>query len=115
MVKINEIQMLNYFEEISDFINENFTPSNPENANVKLTTEQLLVFLFRTFPDGCLSDYELCDILIAQGYKRFNYVLESAHEIEKGDSTIYQIQKTLTIGWCLKSPLDLKTEEVEEI
>lgn len=107
--------MLDYSVTIEEFIKVNFEPSNPESSNVKFTTEELLYFLFRTFPEGCISDYELNDILISLNYKRFMYVVESYHTIEKDDSEIYEIRKHLTIGWCLKSHFDLRTQEVEEI
>jgi len=107
--------MLDYIATITEFLKENFNPSNPESANVKLNTDQLLDFLFRTFPDGCISDYDLNEILISLEYKRQTYVLESYCEIEKGESTIYEIRKTLAIGWCLKSPFDLRPREVEKI
>jgi len=106
--------MLDYIDTIREFLIENFHPSNPEIANVKLTTDQLLGFLFQTFPDGCISDYDLNDILISLGYKRFTYVVESYSEVEKDDSTIYEVRKSLQVGWCLKSEFDLHTEEVEK-
>ncbi|EJG02281.1 hypothetical protein [Flavobacterium sp. F52] len=107
--------MLNYLVIIEEFLKENFEPSNPESSNVNFTTEQLLSFLFRTFPEGCISDYDLNDILISLNYRRFTYVVESYHTVEKDDSEIYEIRKQLTIGWCLKSPFDLHTQEVEKI
>ncbi|PIF32999.1 hypothetical protein CLU81_3569 [Flavobacterium sp. 9] len=107
--------MLDYIETITDFLIENFKPSNPESANLKLTTRDLLALLFRLFPANCISDYELNDILIELNYKRFSYVVESYCEIQKDDRTIYEIRKSLEVGWCLKTELDLKTQEVERI
>lgn len=107
--------MFDYLETITQFFNENFYPGNPENANVKLNSDQLLNFLFRTFPADCISDYELNDILIGLDYKRHMYTVENYCEVEKGDSTIYEVKKSLEIGWCLKTDLDLRTREVEKI
>jgi hypothetical protein len=107
--------MLDYLETIREFLIENFTPSNPESANVKLNTDQLLGFLFRTFPADCISDYDLNDILIELEYKRFTYVVESYSEVEKDESTIYEVRKSLEVGWCLRSSFDLRTQEVEKI
>ncbi|KIQ22650.1 hypothetical protein RT99_05955 [Flavobacterium sp. MEB061] len=105
--------MLDYLETVREFFIDNFTPSNPESANVKLSTRDLLVFIFRTFPANCISDYELNEILISLSYKRYTYVIESYAEVEKDDRTVYEIRKSLDFGWCLKSDLDLMTQEVE--
>lgn len=105
--------MLNYTETITDFIRDNFYPSTPENANVKLNTDQLLGFLFRTFPNECISDYELNDILIELGFHRFTYVVESYEEVRKKKEKMIQVKKSLEVGWCLKSHLNLRTEEIE--
>ncbi len=115
MIYLNACYMLDYIENITKFLNENFRPSSPESANLKLNTDQLLNLLFRIFPEGCVSDYDLNDILISLSYKRFTYVIESYREVEKGESTIYEVHKSLEVGWCLKTDLDLKTQEVEKI
>jgi hypothetical protein len=107
--------MLDYIETITEFLIENFRPSDPESANIRLNTEQLLNLLFRLFPDGCISDYDLNEILINLKYKRYTYTVENYCEIEKGDSTIYEVRKSLEVGWCLKTDLDLQTREVEKI
>lgn len=107
--------MLDYLETITKFLDDNFHPSNPDSANVKLNTDQLLNFIFRTFPVDCISDYDLNDILIDLGYKRYTYIVENYCEIEKGESKIYEVKKSLEVGWCLKSDLDLRTREVEKV
>lgn len=104
--------MLDYIETIREFMIENFSPSTPENANLKLNTEQLLGFLFQTFPAGCISDYDLNDILISLGYKRFNYVVETYIEKGRKNEKYTEVHKSLEVGWCLKSPFDLRVEEV---
>lgn len=105
--------MLNYIDTITDFIRENFESSNPDNANVKMNTEQILDLLFRTFPVGCISDYELNDILIELGFNRFTYVVEFYDEFRKKKEKKIQVTKSLEVGWCLKSHLNLRTEEIE--
>jgi len=107
--------MLDYLETIREFLIENFNPSNPESANVKLNTDQLLGFLFRTFPADCISDYDLNDILINLGYKRYTYVVESYSEVGKKKDKRIEVKKSLEVGWCLKSAFDLRTQEVEKI
>lgn len=104
--------MLDYLETITEFINQNFEPSNPESANVKLNTDQLLDFLFRTFPVGCISDYDLNDILISLNYKRYSYVVETYKEVGKKKEKRIEVSKSLEVGWCLKTPFDLHTEEM---
>lgn len=104
--------MLDYNDTITVFLKENFNPGTPENANVKLNTEQLLGFLFRTFPDDCISDYDLNDILISLGYYRYTYVVETYTEVGKKKDKKIEVKKSLEVGWCLKSNLDLRTEEV---
>jgi len=104
--------MLDYLQTIRDFIMQNFDPSSPENANVKLNTDQLLDFLFRTFPAGCISDYDLNDILVSLDYKRHTYVVEYFKEVGKKKDGRIEVKKSLEVGWCLKTPLDLHTEEI---
>ncbi|MFV8336446.1 hypothetical protein ACNQF7_10225 [Flavobacterium sp. RSP29] len=106
--------MHDYYEQIATFIKENFIPSSPENANVKLNTEQLLSFLFRTFPVDCVSDYDLNEILSSLGYLRHNYVVEYFTEVGKKKDARIEVKKSLEVGWCLKSPFDLHTEELEK-
>ena len=104
--------MLDYIDTITEFLKENFNPSNPESANVKLNTDQLLDFLFRTFPAGCITDYELNEILISLEYKRHTYVVETFKEIGKKKDGRIEVKKSLEVGWCLKTPFDLHTEEI---
>jgi len=106
--------MYDYPQQIEEFLQENFTPSVPENANVKLTTNKLLLFLFRTFPEGCINDYDLNEILLKLGYKRYTYTHEEYIEVKKEKAKVYEIHKEIVLGWCLKSELDLHIEEVTD-
>jgi len=90
--------MYDYPTQITAFISENFKPSTPEEANVKITNKELLQLLFNTFPVDCISDYELNDILKELGYIPFTYVSE---KLEDGIT-----KKELTIGWCMTSSLN---------
>ncbi|WP_417365546.1 hypothetical protein [Flavobacterium beibuense] len=105
--------MLDYKEQITDYLKANFTPSNDTLANFKQTTNQLLNFLFNTFPRNCISDYELNDILLELGYKRQTWVEDTTVSLgeEKGVER-FEIHKNLVTGWCLKSPFSLVTEEI---
>ncbi|WP_289659498.1 hypothetical protein [Flavobacterium panacagri] len=106
--------MLDYIQSITEFLKDNFNPSNPASANVKLNTDQLLNFIFRTFPVDCISDYELNDILLSLNYKRFTYVVESYKEIGKKKDRRIEVSKSLEVGWCMTTPFDLRTEEMEK-
>lgn len=105
--------MFNYVEDITAFIAANFTPSDPDRANFKRTTEGLLAFLFATFPDGCISDYELADILIDLGYKRHLYTVDEVSFQNTPDAEITTIDKTLVSGWCLRSEFNLEPDVFE--
>jgi hypothetical protein len=106
--------MHDYYNQISIFISENFLPSTPDNANVKFNTDQLLLFLFKTFPVDCVSDYDLNEILLSLGYMRHNYVVEYFSEVGKKNDRKIEVKKSLEVGWCLKSPFDLHTEELDK-
>ncbi|MGK4567834.1 hypothetical protein [Flavobacterium sp. 3HN19-14] len=107
--------MLDYEDQITDYLKENFTVSDADKANFKKTTNELLSFLFTTFPDGCISDFQLNQILIDLGYSRTTYIVETITERTEGrkkdKTTITTIHKHLTLGWCLKSHFNLKPDE----
>lgn len=99
--------MYDYKEKISTFISENFSVvSSPEEANVKFTSTQLLSFIFQTFPDGCISDYELNEIMNSLGHKRFTYAVKFELELtkkQKEDPNVEKYRYDLITGWCLNS------------
>lgn len=101
--------MLNYREEIKDYLQANFTPSDDTLANFKQTTNDLLDFLFDVFPKNCISDYDLNDILLELGYIRYTWVEERIVKI--GDAG-FEIHKRLVTGWCLKTEWSLRTEKI---
>ena len=92
--------MYNFKEQIAAFIEDNFKNSTPEDANFKVTSAELLKFLFNTFPAGCIDDYELNEIMTKLKYTRHSY-------IAKGDDD----KEFLTSSWCMYS--DLITEETK--
>lgn len=95
---------------------ENFNPSDPDKSNFNGNTDELLQFLFKTFPVDCISDFQLNEILTDLGYKRFSYIVENTTESFEGKDdnrkSIFTIYKTLAHGWCLKSVLNLEPEIV---
>lgn len=101
---------MDYKTQISEFIKDNFQPSEANLANLKMSTDQLLKFLFTVFPDDCISDYDLVDMLKYQGFELKPFVRESYTEEENKKETITSIQKRLALGWCLKSDINLETE-----
>lgn len=101
--------MLNYPEQIKEYLKANFTPSDDDKANFKQTTIGLLVFLFDVFPRNCISDFELNDILLELGYTRYTWIEESTVEL---DENHFEIRKRLVTGWCLKTEWNLKPEEI---
>ncbi|KAA5532799.1 hypothetical protein [Paenimyroides baculatum] len=107
--------MYGYEIKIKEFIKNNFEPSTPENANMKMKTSQLLFFLWNTFPVDCISDYELVLILEELGYKETMYVVENSTKRKAENRKYIEIQKGLELGWCLKSPFDLRTETIEDL
>ena len=102
--------MLDYPEQITAFITANFTPSNPDRANFKRTTDGVLAFLFATFPDGCISDYELNDILLELGYVRHTWTRDDPTFEDTPDAEITTINKALVSGWCMLSDLNLEPD-----
>ena len=78
--------MFDYKEQILEFLKLNFNPSNPEEANFKVTSSELLNYLFDIYPVGCISDYDLNDILIKLEFKPYTYA---------------NTDKQLVFGWCM--------------
>ena len=104
--------MLNYNEQIIDFLRIHFTPTDDNRANIKWSTNQLLEFLFDVFPKNCISDYDLIEILMELGYQRFTWTEDSISKVGEGDDETFTITKSLATGWCLRTDLDLNTEEI---
>lgn len=88
--------MYDYQDKIKAFIQQNFTPATADSANVKLTTNGLLLFLWNAFPVDCISDYSLVEILEDLGYSQTMYVVTDP------DTN----KKQLTLGWCFTTPFD---------
>lgn len=99
--------MYDYTTQISEFIQEHFAPAeNAYLANTRMTSEELLFFLFQTFPVGCISDYDLNEIMLKLQYKRETYSIAFEHprtekEIENNVPVSYSYQ--LATGWCMNS------------
>ena len=105
--------MLDYPQQISDFIKANFKPIDPDRANFKQTTNGLLRFLWNTFPKDCISDYDLNDILLDLGYTRATWVEDSPSFEDTPDAEITTINKSLVTGWCLLSDFNLNADVFE--
>lgn len=94
--------MLDYKEQIFEFIKRNFEPTYPDLANAKFTTEEFLGFLFLSFPVDCISDYELNDILLSLEYERFVYTIEIiSFEKDEDGEKVPKISHPLITGWCM--------------
>ena len=89
--------MFDYKEKIRDFILLNFEASTPEECNCKMN------FIFQTFPDGCISDYDLNEVLIKLGFSRYTYTIEIIEVVKKVETKRYELQS----AWCMNS-LSLK-------
>lgn len=74
--------MFDYIEQVTDFMQANFSPGSPEVCNLKMTNAELLGFLFKTFPEDCISDYELNDIMIKLKFERITYSADVDGDIE---------------------------------
>lgn len=90
--------MYDYYDKIKAFISTNFTPATPDTANVKLTTNSLLNFLWNAYPVDCISNYDLVGILESLGYSQTMYL---GFDEEKN-------KPKLELGWCLTVPFDLE-------
>ncbi|WP_435263421.1 hypothetical protein [Tenacibaculum sp. nBUS_03] len=77
--------MIDTTKPITDFIKNNFQPSTPENANHKLSSEEVLELLFTSFPKDSIDTYDLYNILTSLGY------------LPQKDSTD---ENGLSIVWC---------------
>lgn len=98
--------MYDYPEKVKQYIFQNFEPSTPKMANTKMSTGQLLKFLFVVFPKDCISDYELTDILFELGYKPYNELEIIEEETEEGEewkSKSKESKTKLRVYWCLNS------------
>jgi hypothetical protein len=99
--------MYDYVSQISDFIKQNFAPAeNAQEANTRMSSEELLSFLFVTFPSGCISDYELNEIMLKLQYKRETYTIATAiprskKQIEENVPEKFNYE--LCTGWCMNS------------
>lgn len=83
--------MFDFKKQIEEFLSNNFMVATLESCNVKMSNQELLNFLFRTFPKDCISDYELNDIMTALKFERHTYSVKVDDEPE------------LKTGWCLFS------------
>lgn len=56
--------------EIKSFIKKNYSPGNiiESPKELQLNTDDILLMLFEVFPNGCIDDYELFNILKELGY-----------------------------------------------
>lgn len=99
--------MYDYISQISQFLQGHFVPAdNAEQSNMCLTSEELLNFLFKTFPEGCISDYELNDMMLKLKYKRETYTVsipieQTKEEIKSNAPIKYNYE--LCAGWCMNS------------
>lgn len=103
--------MLDYNDQISDYLKNHFEQRDPDIANFRKSTRELLGFLFSVFPQNCISDYELHDIMLELGYEVKQWVDESF--IPEEDGSI-RVAKRLTTGWCLHSEFDLRDDEYRD-
>ncbi len=88
--------MLDTTPQITQFLKENFKPSNLLEATHKITTHQLLNLLFNVFPKGSVDDYDLYQILISLQYTPFRNTIEIKNlETE-------EIINELSLVWCLE-------------
>ncbi len=85
--------MYDYQEKVKEYLENNFVPGDTKNFNLKVSTQELLGFLFRVFPKDSISDYDLVEILHDLGYHPFN-LMERISEEDKN--------KALNVYWLLQ-------------
>ena len=108
--------MFDYKDQVHKFIGENFKPSTPDEANFRVSTNQLLGYLFQTFPADCISDYELNDILLSLKYERFTYTnktIRFSKPKAENEPPKEIVEYHLCVGWCLHTDLIPKLETTE--
>lgn len=105
--------MLDYKEQVEAYIKRHFKPDGPDTANVRHTNTSMSRFLFMTFPEDCISDYDLDDIMRRLGYERHQWLEE--HQIKRREKKkeFVEIHKEIVTGWCLKSDFNLKPDVFE--
>ncbi len=62
--------MIDYTEDLKQFIKNNFTPGTPEAHDFATDNSELLGKLWAVFPAKSIGDYELTDVLNQLNYKR---------------------------------------------
>lgn len=93
--------MFDYYQLIYEFVKANFEPTYPDLANVKLTNDEFLSFLFLSFPKNCISEYELNEILISLGFEHQLYTVERISIVANGDGEETETKtQQLMSGWC---------------
>lgn len=91
--------MEDYPDQIKAFIKQFFNPALPMVADLKLSTKELLTFLFRSFPQDCITEYDLADILHELGYSQQLYTVTRI----EGEGENAREKTSLQTGWCLAS------------
>lgn len=107
--------ILDYPEQIKTYLQAHFAPSDPDRANFRKTTAELLGFLYGAFPPGCISDYDLVDILGDLGYAPRQWVHETFETEGEGKNSVTTVKRELRTGWCLWSDFDLRDDEYQGI
>lgn len=102
--------MNQYKTEIKEFIKAHFTESEPDRANFRRGTQDLLKFLWLTFPVDCISDYDLNQILSELGHTRHVWVEDVPVFSEDKENEITTIRKMLVNGFCFICNFDLEEE-----
>lgn len=96
--------MFDYKDQVTEFLKQNFSPSSPEKSNFDATNDELLEYLFQVFPHGCISDYDLSEILTTLKFQRFVYTVDSIIVLSNPKNQPKEhISQRLCFGWCLFS------------
>jgi len=95
--------------QVKEFLQQNFTPGTPDAANFKRDLPGLLQFLWHSFPEDCISAFDLDDILHSLGYKKHLWVQEEIFEDISNKKKTVIVKKYPVHGYCLVSPFDLDT------
>lgn len=106
--------MYDYDDQIKSFLQKYFETSEEVLANIKMTTGDILEFLWNAFPKDCISDYNLVEILNDLGHKQQMYVVENYHEfVDENKNKKIKITRRIELGWCFKTPFDLREEIID--
>ena len=88
--------MIEKTQEIKNFLSKHFCPGTEDNYTFYKNNHGVLNMLFDVFPEGCIDDYELHEIMMSLGYTPVK--ISKTEKVEKKKDKVI-----IGFYWCLKS------------